>query len=347
MTTSCFIAFQAILHIAAAEPMLAACPPCSLGLDTLVTLSSEAVDGAPSSTVSVARLGDDQYAVVYYFTILTPQVFREDGTFLRPLGGTGRGPGEFSESPTLFVGPGGDLHATTRDRIVRFDSNATHASTVTHDMAVVTRLAAVGKLLVSGRIVETRRGQMHIVELRDTALTVVRELELSSETPLAVLEPLGDSAILVLDVNNSSLRRHWLADRRSDTIRIAREWFKPWTDPVPGEGHAERPRPKAVALSTLTRDRVVVATWVADDEWAPATVAPGVIRFDNMDHSRIWDTIFEVVDIATGQVLGSIRVDGALRPVQGAQNRWYATRVTDDGHVAIDIMQLAGAVGPS
>jgi hypothetical protein len=59
-----------------------------------------------------------------------------------------------------------------------------------------------------------------------------------------------------------------------------------------------------------------------------------------MDNNRQYDTLVGLVDSRTGQTIASHRLAQHLRPVNGAPDLLYSTRLDGDGHVITTILKL-------
>jgi hypothetical protein len=140
----------------------------------------------------------------------------------------------------------------------------------------------------------------------------------------------------VMDSRTSEIRRRSSKGDLEYSFEIQRDWFDGSTEFIPGEGISIPSRPINLSVSELSSDRLLVSTWVAEQEWEPISTT-GRFSPKAIVHSDSWDTVLEVVDSPSGTVLASLRVDQALTLVRGTEDQFYSVREENDGHISVDI----------
>jgi hypothetical protein len=128
------------------------------------------------------------------------------------------------------------------------------------------------------------------------------------------VSPTPDGGFWVVEANRSTFDRYDGAGEHMRRLEINRPWFTPWDEPPPGNGTERPPVPRTREVRELGDGRAIVTTTVASLDWAPRS--PGGSYPGTTDRAGR-DTLVELVDLESGEVLGSVQVPWILGFVEG------------------------------
>lgn len=322
--------------------------PLAVSLEPVAELSSERAILAPSLDVSVARFGAGTFAVSHRYRPAAILLYSDDGELVRTYDARGSGPGDLRTAPLLFRDRTGGLLAVDQDRVHVFDDSLGLTDTRRLELFPV-RTAA---FLPGGRIVVDQRVRIDVGDevLTVHILTASGEVEdslvpRSAPPRLPILAPASDGGFWVAEANVSVLQRFDLTGNLVDTVRVRREreWFSEWEGRVEGEGFSVRPRPQHWALWEFAENQLGLISWVADRGWSPVPYpgeeTPWLIPAE-IDNSAMWESILEVIDAHTGEVLAEGTSRKALSRVEGSHDLVFSTRLHGEGHVVVEVMRV-------
>ena len=241
-------------------------------------------------------------------------VFDPGGRFLRRIGRTGSGPGEFSDGSSLVVTGDGEFSVFDRGRgvILNFDYTGRLRSEV----------RTVGQQFPRG--VETYRWEgpwvLHVTNMRTPERAgyplhpvnvETGEIGRSFGSSTGELE-LGGGWIPSIAITGD--QRIWMArspldryeislwDRNQELVLFRRDapWFPERTDPLPHGRLEDKPLP-AIDDLVATDSLLWVSGVVADEQWQNAG--------DYYDSDARYDGFVEAIDLRTNRVVGSQRFD--------------------------------------
>ncbi len=248
-------------------------------------------------------------------------VFDSAGRFLRRIGRTGSGPGEFRDGASLVVTGDGEFSVFDRGRgvILNFD----------HTGRLRGEVRTVGERFPRG--VRTYRWQgpwvLHVASMYTpdragyplhTVNVETGEIGLSFGSPTGELE-LGGTPVPAIAITAD--RRIWMARGPLDRYEISlwdgnRElllfrrdapWFPERTDPLP-HSPGDKPLP-AIDDLVATDSLLWVSGVVADERWQDFS--------SQWDADGRYDEFVEVIDLRTNRVVGSQRFDFELTKFMG------------------------------
>ncbi len=324
------------------------CPPCELRLSRVLELSSRAGVYTPSMTSMLARFSNGSF--ILSPLAVNPQLvlFGPEGQMLSSYDKAGSGPGEFESGPWPFVGPGDTLYAVDRQRLLRFDSDLNPLDTRRMDLPVRSGLA----FLSEGRLVTDGRRRLNPtmispVSILDSSGVILRSLEPTQAEHAVGITLLAESSgggFWLMRSNDSEIRRRSPEGELETSFEVQRQWFQEWSEFLPGEGITVRPRPYNSSITEISPGRLLITTWVPEEKWEPVS-SEGTFRPTGIDWSDYYDTIFQLVDAQTGEVLASSREDKALYLVRGTRDHFHSVREEGDGHIAHEVWRVALAAG--
>lgn len=316
------------------------CEDC-LSLVPYARLSTAAAPILPSRTQTIVRTSANHF-VISYFWRRPPQIvlFDSAGTALAVYDRSGQGPGEFRYSPLIFAGNRDTIYALEDDRLVRLSARLEHIDT----KPIATGITSKAAVLSSGLVVVDRIPRdagttiaVSLLALDGTLARYVGTVPDRNGGPPVVARA-SDGGFWTLTRNGSELKRYSADAQLTRTVQVATPWFEPWSEPIRGEGREVKPRSRRVVVNEIANDTLLVLTWVADGAWAPE--APGTpLRPASEDHGRVYDTIVELVDARSGNVIAEQRYPQALSTVDAAGDLLFSTEEDADGHIITQIWQ--------
>jgi hypothetical protein len=324
-----------------AEAQTLRCPPCEIRLTAIAELSSRAAAFTPSIVNTVTRFSDGSFAVAPQFVEPLILLYDAVGLVRVEFDRRGSGPGELESPPVLFMGRGDTLLALEGVRGTLFDAGLRPIRT----QRLPSRAPSILAVLSDGRMVANWRvslpdGRVSQAALLDATWGLLKPLEPASpETAVRGLQMAASSrgGAWLLHPGSSEVKHLSNEGELVTAVSIRRRWFEPWVGQprAPGEGVYSRPRPSNAGLSELSPESLLVITSVASPAWKPAASPGEPLRPAETSILGNMDTMLEVVDSSTGEVLAASKVPGVLRGVSGAPDCVFATRQENDGHVTI------------
>lgn len=281
-------------------------PECSVRLREVLSLGAFDDPGTISSPTRITRLESGEYAVVSWQNGPEVMVFDSAGEYRQSLGRAGEGPGEFLDPGLgrLRTAPDGDLLVLdpSLGRITRLSAAGDALQTV--DLGSLAfnflPLSAPGPFVVGA----WGSGSATVQVVDAEGATLVELSALPGEPWMR--------SLFYFPMDVDPLGRVWWAHpteyvvearHREDSVtRIRLEgqprWFLPGP---PGPGYPlDDPYPSVIQTLRVRDDLVWIGTMVADLEWAeygePST-------FEPLDLTRLIDTVIEVIDPSTGEMV--------------------------------------------
>jgi hypothetical protein len=299
-----------------------ACNPCRLSLEHVATLGSINDPAARTGLNHVARAPDGGFYAFPRFQ--PPQVarYRADGSFHSIYVRGGQGPGELASEPRAFM-PVGNSLIVAELRLHLFEEGfqpvwtaprpiVGHRNYLLADGAELNVIALEGEDGHSYLIHIVRRDEAGKPEEVRSVYRLPPGSTIARRPP--GVSPAPDGGFWVVEANRSTFDRFDGWGEHLRQVELNRPWFTPWDEPPPGNGTERPPVPRTMEVRELGGGRAVVTTFVASPDWAPRS--PGPVYLGTTDRGG-QDTLVELVDLATGEVLGSVQVPWLLRFVEG------------------------------
>ena len=300
-------------------------------LVAMVTLGADSGDGAIATTpiVSARHPGGFRVVIAAFSALATaPLVFADDGRYLGALRGD-RAPADRAHQPLFTrIGPGDSLWVfDNAQRVAIFDSARRYVRTIVVaspglDASIPLTDAVV---LPGGRFAATTEGHA-IMQLFDANGVVVRDIGVqeaggSPPTSARHMALAPDGTLWTTTIYGRWRLEHWdttgkllnaiepAANWLVDSIAAHRLWYPRADQPPP-------PLIRGIWLDAV--GRIWVVGEVADRRWKEGFVAGdsgAPNRDDHIEPDRYLDTIVEVRDPQTGQLIATARFDLACHSI--------------------------------
>lgn len=310
------------------------CPPCSIELETVVTLGS--LDGpgvealTPRSSVAIDAKG--RILVSGATGIGRFAVFDADGAFLRYVGRDGEGPGEYGMIFALAADPDGWVHVfdpLRRRRTVLDTTFEVIRTDLVH--GTVVQATALGSGVVaffpaSPSSMSSLRS-IQVLDLDGSSRAVV---PMSTEPPGN--HAFGTDGALAWTIPEMDYRvSEWdlrTGERRGVVLPRA-NWFSDWDDDA---------YPRSLVVAVRPTDRGVMVAGATVDRRIEERVLPP--RFPpRRSLTEELDGVLELIDPNTGDSLGHTIVDGIVTFV--SNSHFVAVyRETDVGVPYLDLARI-------
>jgi hypothetical protein len=284
-----------------------------------------------------------------------PLLFDSAGRFVRVIGREGGGPGEYRHASVLLIDSHDTLFVVDRPgaRVSVLAPDFTYVRSFTAPLANAAVMLTDGVMVLNADVEDASRlGKPHHVFDR-----VGNYLRSFSEPSTAILPgqfsgtmrrmtPAAGGGFWSVPVAGSYTLERWSADGtlQMTLVRDA-AWFPHARNPRLAYSADQPPSPRIVSISEDDLGRLWVAVRVHDPRWKEAVTfdtrrggeAAMVARISNPDRAN--DTIIEVIDGSTGQLLVSQRFDDSwLQFVQ--PDRILKQSATRDGDVETQLFLL-------
>jgi len=306
-----------------------ACPRCSLDLAHVTSIPSDAPGTTINTTPSVAfSRGSYVLSPTYDGNV----AIWSNGTF-RTVGRKGDGPNEFpgGRSDAVGVDRNGRVVIAHGVRLSTIDPTGQGRIEIQRPLPWrSTRIGFLGDQLVG---VTSGNGRISVL---DGSLKQVHSIPVArmKRGDVPVFATSGDSALWVGTIFTY---RFDLVRPDGSVLRTVQrnpEWFKN-DGYVDGEVTQFPPTPKIYGLRELPGGLLLVLLIVADSDWKP--VGPRGLPIGEIQPNRMYDSVIEVVDVTTGEVMAFARYNQFLHFVYGSTYLW-ATKENTAGEVFFDIL---------
>jgi hypothetical protein len=333
-------------------PSTIACGACRIELVKKVTLGSPTDTVSPSDfQTGVVRDSRGRYYVVPAAGLTTIAVYDSAGRFLRTIGRSGRGPGEYGFIINAEVVEG--------DSIFVLDANNHRLTVLSPSYSVVRSLPLVGQftrafplprgeMLVNGSV-NTRAAAgypLHVIgpdgAIRRSFGSARPELYRDRDQfNIRWVDRWTQRDVWVAHVDRYEVERWSLDGTLVRAYRRDASWFPP-RDYAKRHSLDAAPPPMMLAVWEDASGRIWTISRVASDKWRASprvgsTREQPVPPFDLEDQNT--DTILEVFDPSNGALLGTQRFSQYLLGNVG-QAAVYGLRTTEDGDLRVDIWQI-------
>jgi hypothetical protein len=322
----------------------ASCRNCVIELRRERTLGGDRGPAALGEIADVVVLASGSYAITHGGEPESVSIFSEAGQFVRSVGRAGSGPGEFRYA--LYVRPRGD-------GLLVIDPRSTIA--LTGEVLGAPILLDNGHLAVNA-LVRTQDRVGLLVHMVDTAGGIVRSIaphpggfrfDLPGETYFRSLAPTTRGSVWVAGRTRYLLDEYSAAGDLLRTFERAVDWFPAHTA---GDARLDPKRPKQPRLIGIREDergRIWTVTRTASVNWSrvlkprQGVVSPMEQSYSFESLDQLYDTVVEVIDGRTGQLLASRRFDAAHGHfIGGSKVVSYGENANGDALVHVWSLQL-------
>ena len=330
-----------------------ACVGCQIELDTVAMLGDREGDGYVSMPVAVEQLSAGEWLVVHSVNTAQIKIFDATGRYLRREGRQGAGPGEYQWITSLDVGPG--------DTIRVYDAGLSRLTVLSGDFEVMSTHRVRGMkppdallpvrgdtFLVATEVPTAERlgYPLHLIDLEGNAFLSfgAEDPEYRSDLPRLRWRSV-DWADPGREVWAAPMMRYVVerwdlsGSKQAEIVRDA-EWFQPHENH--GFNDDEPPNPALIGIRQDSAGRLWTLVRVADTNWRDAVgwveSRFGSTRWGIADREGYYDTILEVIDATTGQLLASQRFDRVLLRF-GSRGRLVAYHEDSLGFPRIDVFR--------
>jgi len=328
-------------------------PVCADCLELEVVLSFGFADdeGALLTRYPViTRLPDERWVVLEAPVGGTIRIYHPDGSFQRAVEARGEGPGEYRAVSHLF--PNGT------DGYALYDGINHRLSYVAEDFSFLssTRFASViriealsdGSFVVNALLPRTAaRG--HVVNVVDSTGSVRvgfggsgRPIDLreGGHVRHRVIAVDHDDNVWIGYQEKYKLEKYSADGRLLQSMSRMADWFVPHTNILPPRDvNSDPPNPKFRELTVDNDGMLWAMVWVADPDWKE-----GYDPYALMDDDKVYDTVLERIDPASGRVFARTRSGYALKKVHivgpmSGEPLFFRTIQQDDGFIRADILR--------
>ena len=335
------LAPQDTLHV----PSDVSCATCEIRLEHVATLGA---GGDPVALQDYPSVAVDSHGNIYVNPTVIPgqiAMFDRTGRYLRSIGRSGRGPGEFGPRASLVIGPTDSIHVIDGARHTTLAPLLSGVSSLhTIPLSAITAIELPdGTLLVNAIGPQDEHGYPLLHTLgpgghirRSFGPHIVSTLQ-ESRAEVRILAQASGVGVWAAALNTYTIQR-W--DTAGDlTVAMTRDadWFPP--SPATSERFWEQPPKPAIGSMMEWEGLLVVAVSVADANWKPAAIDSRAVSLDMLpEPDRLFDTVIEAIDISAGKVVSRLRVDRAVLLLTNGYA--MAAGKDSDGNPTVDVWRV-------
>ena len=330
------------------------CDDC-LDLEVVLSFGNADDEGALLTRYpAITQLPDGRWVVFEASVGGTIRIYNPDGSFQRAVEARGEGPGEYRGLSRILpsYNAGYVLYDVGNARLSYVASDFSFRSS--NRFIQSTRIEALsdGSFVVNAMLPRAA-AQGHVVSVVDSSGNV-RVSFGGSGRPIDLREgPHVRHRVIAADHDDNIwtgyMEKYELEKYSADgrlllkVSRVAR-WFLPHTETRPPRDiTSDPPNPKLRELTADDDGRLWAVVWVADLDWKEG-IPPGFDPTTLYDNDKIFDTILELIDPASGRVLARTRSGYALRKVHTVgpgfgEPLYFRTIQQDDGFIRADILR--------
>lgn len=322
------------------------CPTCSIEFKTVGLLGHPEDDtsvreDATDAVCTVSRLSTGDFLVSTGVGGGEILMYGKSGRIERRIGRPGQGPGEFGTHLTIWLAPGDTLHVFDQGnaRVQTFDAAGEFVPSFQLPWPIA-RFALLGsnEWLVHPMPVSpsfATRPVFAILSQTGEVLvehgTIPADL-LDEESWVVAAENRG--GFWEANVGEYAVRLRNRAGEVERLIEFSADWYPSWDRVDPGAPMSVPFPPFLWHLYEDGESRLWTYVIVPDANWAPRTSYP---RGSN-GINRMFDTMVEVTDLPSGEVLASTRVDEFLSSSCGS-DLVYAVVDSDTGDTLMEVLR--------
>ena len=338
-------------------PDTPSCPRCSLELTRIVTIGQSGDSISPDLYATVARSSANRYFVAPIDVPGAIGVYDQRGRLTGIIGRSGQGPGEFREISVLKMDRADSLYVydPANSRVTVYTPELRVARIVRVPFTGVVDFAPLpkGEIVVSAanRTADMAGISFHILSPDGARIRSFG----TSTAPIGPRDALERRRIfasnrgeLIATAENRYDREQWSVTG-ANTLVVQRrpEWFPPRRTGATVNILAERPVPIVTGAWEAPNGLMWARIDVAARDWKPMW-RPGEPErsISTADHTRLIDTILEVIDPQTGRIVASQRIDVPLKRFFG-DGFTFSHREDSLGYRSIDVWALRVAGWPN
>lgn len=318
---------QAVVH-----PSRPACTSCRITVHRIARLGDEEGDGAfPNFPTSIAQDSKGNFLVAMH---QPPDealwFFDRAGHFVRRIGRSGSGPGEYRGARVVVISGGDTIHVfdgtLARQTVLGPDLKVLGTTAIPRRTAAAIQLRG-GKFILNANVTDADRIGLTYHEFRHNGAYVgsfgKSGQRVSPFQPVATIRwmaPASDGGFWAVPWAYRYSVEHWNKDFELDrVIEPQFSWYEPYDSlqtPTPT-------RPPQPTLFGVWEDPSEHLLWVlaqaADSRWKDALGAPRVLEgsrvFPIEDRQGAYDSILSVFDSRTGALIANARLPLTLELV--------------------------------
>lgn len=335
---------------------LPSCGQCRLELQHVLTLDPRGPEGLlVGEPASVARTPDGRLLVTQHQSPHELLVFDSAGGYHATVGRRGSGPGEYRGLEHVSLAENGEavLVDNTNGRITWLSTDLEVTRTERSPAPLVHRLMQVGpdRFIANASMAQGTGLPLHSIDLESGQ---VRSFGTVLPVPRPGL-PWANLRALALAGNGrvwSAYRTQYVlelwdtAGALVKTLARRTSWFQPYVERRVGSG--EPAQPWLMAIRENLEGQLLSLVTVPIDDYrrvlGPPRETPRGPRYDVSRKDQLFDTIVEVIDPETGELVASERLPQYLLDFLDDQHV-YGYRLSPDGNPLIDVWRLR-LVGP-
>ena len=245
-----------------------------------------------------------------------PAVFGEDGRFHGTIGAEGDGPGEFRGAIFARVGPGDSIYIFAENpRAVVFGVDRTYGRTIPLPMGIWDALVLPDRRIV---LTSPMNEQPLPFLLLDPEGGLLREFGGADSASQAVKSPRwlargNDGSYWTMPMQFRWRVEHWdSTGALIGAIERTPDWFQRYREML-ALTHTQAPQPTVQAFWIDSAGRLWVLGRTADPAWAsglgPVRAGVGGATAPILDPDKVYDTVIELRDAATGSLIAQARFD--------------------------------------
>jgi hypothetical protein len=294
------------------------CPTCSLDRHVVVKIGDD--DGPGILEGYAAGIARDRRGNYYihdsYGTAI--KVFASDGRFVRTIGRPGAGPGEFRGIGAVRVGPGDSLHVfdASLARHLVFSPSLDFAWSVNLQIPtnVDVEILDDGRVVVAASVRTADRVGLPVHVLDQSGRIAgsfgsrTERFRLDDRNDWRTIGPARDGSLWIARRWGAYELEEWTLD--GTYLRsISRD--RDWPAFRTADAAADAPRPRLQAIRQDAEGRIWTILLVGGRHWRQARPA-GAPHGTPVDFASYYDTVIEVLDGRSGELIASARYDEVI-----------------------------------
>jgi len=277
-------------------------------------------------------------------------VFDSAGRYLKSVGRSGGGPGEFTLVTTIGFGPGDSLWVVDgffRAQVFSPPPELQFVRLVQSDHALAGWVTRYG-LLSAGMLVRSGYQPPRLFDWNGTRLAQFGPAQPAgnAEHRMGPIDPVDATRVWAALSNEYVVELLGADGAIHGTVRREVDWF-PADSTAPSYPWIERPRPAITAVGTDADGHLWVLVRRAHRDWeknrrgAPQTTGP--MRVGDLmaiPVNGLFEGVLDVFDMSSGRLLASREVSGGVRGF-AARSVVYEVVENDSGEVTIQLWRLS------
>ncbi len=325
------------------------CQTCTITLDSIAVLGANEDSVTLSRSSNVVRGSNGRFYVGPLYDAGKIAVYDDNGKFIHTAGRQGRGPGEVPTVDFLSIGPGDTIAVFAPGKVVIFTEQLRTTQDVT-----LNALARGGILVGSTTIIihaytghpSTPRHPLHVFSLNgQLQRSFGADAESTTTADLAAgyrwLAQGQQGSLWVARPNQYQFELWDTAGVLLTRLTGAPPWFEAWDSYPQGAPYDSKPPPQVVALARGTvQNHLWILSYVPDESWSPHRQAGRERPVIPALQHDLFDSVLDVIDVASGELLASRRLDIGVDGFAGP-GLLYVRDETPSGLIVVRLYRLA------